>query len=346
MIGYIRQMNFRPTFSAEITGKISGSAMAILVVNLGGGYWAIATGSVLSSLAPTLISYLLAPYRPALSLSRLSEFSTFMGWFSSAQLLSALSWQFDRALLGYFVSKSDLGQYSMASDLAVLPSQSLIGPAMAPVMAAFSTIKDNHQRVRKAYLKASWFTMMLAAPVCLGMSLTSDLIVHVLLGGAKWNQAAVYLQWLSLATVLTAYYNPLYSLALALDRPSALLRLTAIELSLRIVLISSGLYFYSIMGAVVARGLISIIMFVAILASARTLTGISMAVQIQNLWKIGLSCAVMALPVIMLRYELSGSINPIVELGIASVCGSAVYVGALFSLGSRWQDFSKPWSDR
>jgi O-antigen/teichoic acid export membrane protein len=342
MVGFARQMSFRPAFTAEIIGKILASATAILVVHLGGGYWAIAASSVLSSLLTTLISYLLAPYRPVLSLSEVSEFSTFLGWFSSAQVVSAVSWQFDRALLGYFVTKPELGQYSMATDLAVLPTQSLIGPAMTPVMAAFSVIKDDRQRLGKAYLKASRFTMMLAVPVCIGMSLTSDLIVHVLLGGAKWNETAVYLQWLALATALTAYHNPLFSLALALNRPSAIFRLNAIELFFRIVLISIGLYFYSLMGAVAARGIVSIIMFVAALATARTLIGISMAVEVRNLWKVGASCAAMAFLVLLLRHELAGNINAVIELGIASVCGAAVYVGVLFALGVRGQDFLKP----
>ena len=195
----------------------------------------------MAAVATTLITYLLAPYRPALSLINLPEFSTFLGWFSSAQVVSALSWQFDRALLGYFVTKSDLGQYTMASDLSVLPTQSLIGPAMQPVMAAFSRINDDPERLRNAYLKASRFTMMLAVPTCIGMSLTSDLIVNVLLG-AKWKDAGIYLQWLAIATVLSAYYQPLYSLALAINRPSIIFRLNFIELCSRVVFVWSGFF--------------------------------------------------------------------------------------------------------
>ena len=71
--------------------------------------------------------------------------------------------------------------------------------------------------------------MMLAVPTCIGMSLTSDLIVNVLLG-AKWKDAGIYLQWLAIATVLSAYYQPLYSLALAINRPSIIFRLNFIEL--------------------------------------------------------------------------------------------------------------------
>jgi PST family polysaccharide transporter len=98
MVKFIRQMSFRETFMAEFVGKILASTTAIALVYLGGGYWAIAASSITSSVATTLISYLLAPYRPALSLINLSDFSTFLGWFSSEQVVSALSWQFDRAI--------------------------------------------------------------------------------------------------------------------------------------------------------------------------------------------------------------------------------------------------------
>ena len=175
--------------------------------------------------------------------------------------------------------------------------------------------------------------MMLAVPTCIGMSLTSDLIINVLLG-SKWKEAAIYLQWLALATVLSAYYQPLYSLALAINRPSIIFRLNFIELCSRIVLVSSGLYFYSLMGAVAARGAASVIMFFAALLTARKLAGINMAIEVANLWKVAVSCAAMALLVLFLRHQLVGrNLNVLIELGVTTAFGAMVYIGALFVLG-------------
>lgn len=337
MVKFIRQMSFQQAFMAEFFGKILASSSAIALVYLGGGYWAIAASSIMSAVATTVITYLLAPYRPALSLINLPEFSTFLGWFSSAQVVSALSWQFDRVLLGYFVTKSDLGQYTMASDLSVLPTQSLIGPAMQPVMAAFSRINDDPARLRNAYLKASRFTMMLAVPTCIGMSLTSDLIINVLLG-AKWQEAGIYLQWLAIATVLSAYYQPLYSLALAINRPSIIFRMNFIELCSRVVLVSAGLYFYSVMGVVAARGAVSVIMFFAALLTGRKVAGINMAFEVANLWRVAVSCAAMTFVVLLLRHQLDGrNVSMLVELGLAAALGGTVYAGALFALGVRFK---------
>jgi len=339
MVKYIREMSFRQGFIAEFLGKIIASAVAISVAYLGGGYWAIAAGSISAPVACTLISYLIAPYRPALSLSKFSEFSAFLGWFSTAQVASTLSWQFDRILLGYSLTKSDLGQYTMASDLSVLPTQSMIGPAMQPLMAAFSRINNDRERLRGAYLKASRFTMLLAVPTCVGMSLTSDMIVGVLLG-SKWKEAAVYLQWLALSTVLNAYYQPLHSLALATNRTDLVFRLCFIDLCSRIVFVSMGLYFDSVAGVIAARGAISLIMFILSLLAARYLIGIKVASEVGNLWKVGAACAAMALLVVILRYELAGrGLNAFLELGFTVAFGAAVYIGALFLLGARFKDY-------
>jgi membrane protein DedA with SNARE-associated domain len=90
MVRYIRDMSFRQVFIAEILGKIIAFTVAISVIYLGGGYWAIATNSISSPVAAMLISYLLAPYTPALSLANLAAFSTFLGWPSMAQLVCGL----------------------------------------------------------------------------------------------------------------------------------------------------------------------------------------------------------------------------------------------------------------
>jgi O-antigen/teichoic acid export membrane protein len=339
MMNYVREMSFRQGFTAEVAGKLIASAIALSVVFSGGGYWAIAAGSVSANVATTLISYLIARYRPALSLSRFSEFSTFLGWFSTAQILAAISWQYDRIFLGYFISKADLGQYTMASDLSVLPTQSLIGPAMQPLVAAFARINDDRERVRSAYLKASLLTMMLAAPTSIGMSLTSDLIVDVMLG-AKWSEAAIYLQWLALSVVLSSFYQPLHSLTIATNRTDLVFRLSIIELCSRVVLVAAGFYFYSVMGVIAARLGVSLIMFVLSLLTARHLIGVTLASVLGSLWKVGAACAAMALAVLMLRAGLAGrELNSFIELVFTAGFGAVVYLGGLLVLGVRFKGY-------
>jgi O-antigen/teichoic acid export membrane protein len=341
MVEYIREMHFRQVFIAELLGKIVASSIAVSVVYLGGGYWAIAASSVFSPVATTMISYVLGPYRPRLSLSKFPEFSTFLGWFSTAQLVSTLSWQFDRILLGYFISKSDLGQFTMASDLSDMPTQSFIGPAMQPLMAAFSRINDDPARLRSAYLRASRLAMLFAAPTCIGMSLTSDIIVDVLLG-AKWHNAAVYLQWLSLWVALNAFYQPVQTLAIAMNRTDIIFRLSLAELCSRVILVSLGIYFYSTMGVIAARGAMSLIWFVLSLLTARYLVGTKIPSELGNLWQVAVACAAMAASVLLLRHGLNEiQPNEALELIVTAMLGAVAYAGMLLAVGVRPSTYLK-----
>lgn len=138
MVHFNRKLLFRPIFFSEILGKIIGFCVALLTVMAGFHYWAIILNSVASAVVTTIASYILAPYIPRVSLARFSDFARFIGWYNGAQIISAVTWQFDRILIGTFSTKAALGLYAIADDMATFPTKTLVGPTLQPVMAAFS----------------------------------------------------------------------------------------------------------------------------------------------------------------------------------------------------------------
>ncbi|CDZ45709.1 oligosaccharide flippase family protein [Neorhizobium galegae] len=335
MVHFARALEFRPTFAIETISKLCAFAAAVATVAAGGGYWAIVVNFVTTAFAATVASYVAAPYRPAFSLNRLSNFAGFIGWFSSAQLVSALNWQFDRFLIGSAGNSAMLGRYAVASDIAVIPTQSIIGPALQPVMAAFSQLSSNADRMRRAFLKASRFAMLISLPVCVGLSLTADLVTAILLG-AQWSDAAPYLSLVALSVIPIPYFQTLYSASLALDRPSVIFRLNTIDLCFRVVLISVGFYLLAAHGASIGRILVASVMAVFYVAEARRLFGLRPWQQLRNLWKVLTSATVMAIVVIWLRTEMPASDLPVViQLVAVASAGAAAYLVTLFGLGMR-----------
>ncbi len=335
MVHFIRQMSFRPAFLAEICGKVCAVILALSVAAAGGGSWAIATNFVAASLASTIASYVIAPYRPSLSLARFSDFASFIGWFSAAQILAAINWQFDRLLLGRLFDRTTLGRFTMASDLAVMPTQSLIGPALQPVMAALSRVNSDPERLRLAVLKAARLTMLISIPVSLGVALTGDLAVTVMLG-AKWQEVGPLLQMLALTVLTVPYFQCLYALALAVDRPFVVFRLNAIDLASRLMVIPLGLWLSGIVGVIAGRGVLSVVLFGLCLASLRALTGIGIREQLANLWKIIVAGVCMVFAVLAVRRGLGpGRPGALLEIAACVALGAAVYGGALLTLGVR-----------
>ena len=335
MVHFVRGINFRPAVLAELVGKIYAACLALTVASSGGGYWALAASSVAAPFITTAISYGLSPYRPRISLERLPDFAGFVGWFSAAQILAALNWQYDRMILGRVLDRGTFGQFAMASDVAVLPTQSLVGPAMQPVMAALSRLAGDGERLRGAFLKAARFAMLVSVPVCLGMALTGDLAVGILLG-PNWREAAPLLQGLALTVLTIPYFQATYSLALAVDRPSAIFRLNAIDLALRIGLIALGLWWAGVMGVIVARGMLALVLFALSLLAVRRLIGASLSSQLVNLWKVAIAGAAMSAAVLGLRRGIEPrGWTPVVTLAACAATGAAVYAASLLALGLR-----------
>jgi PST family polysaccharide transporter len=144
----------------------------------------------------------------------------------------------------------------------------------------------------------------------------------------------------ALSVVLIAFYYPVQALALATNRTDVIFRLNLAEACSRIVLVSLGVYFYSLMGVVAARLAMSVIWFVLSLLTARHLVGTKLTSEIGNLWKVAAACAAMAILDLILRHELAGTaLNMTIELIFTAAFGGLVYVTTLFALGVRFRNF-------
>ncbi|WFS03314.1 lipopolysaccharide biosynthesis protein [Rhizobium tumorigenes] len=347
MVNFTRAMAFQQTFLVEFSGKLGAFVVATVTVFSGGSYWAIVANIVSASIVTAIASYMIAPYRPALSLRRFADFSGFIGWFSLSQLISALNWQFDRFLIGYATNSTILGRYAVASDISVIPTQSIIGPALQPVMSAFSQISSDTARLRLAFLKAARFAMLISFPVCIGISLTSDLITDLLLG-SHWSSAAPYLSILALAVIPIPYFQTLYSLSMSLNQAHLLFKINVIDLCIRVALVSLGYALFSVVGVSYARVAVSAIMFAINMLYVRHLLKLPVLEQLKNIWKIALAAAAMVTVVLVGRpsvdlfvlghiggYELPRAFNLFLKIGAVALIGAVTYAAVLYCLGLR-----------
>ena len=340
MAHFFREIDFRPSFIAELAGKVIAALGSIVALYAGAGYWTLIVNPVAAATITMILTYVLAPYRPKFSLEKLSAFSAFTGWFTSSQILAAFSWQYDRVFLGYHVDKAVLGRYGVASDFSILPTQSLIGPAMHAVFAAFATISEDRQQLQSAFLKAARLTMILAVPAGVGIALTADPIVHIVLG-PQWDAAAIYLRWLALAIMFTAYYQPVSGLCLALNRPNVMLKITLWDTVIKITLLTAGFYLGGIIYMIYARLIAAVLFFLISMVYARNLVGVSVGVQLRVLWQVGISSVVMAGAVIGVQEALDHIDVGLVGLLIAmTLCGALVYGACMHLLGFRLRALS------
>lgn len=327
---FMKRLSFREIFATEFIGKLSASIISVALLAYGSGYWSIAVATIVSPLITTLSSFMIAPYRPRISLSKMGDFSSFIGWFSLSQAISAVNWQFDRMILGAYINKTLLGQFTMASDLAVLPTQSLIGPAMRPVMASLSIVVDDKFALGKTFKRYLLLTMMAAIPVGVGMSVNADLIVLTLLG-SKWVDVAPLLSWLSLIIVPYAYFQPISTLAVLLNKPSYIFYYSFCEIILKSFLVPLAIYYDGISGLLVGRSIISFAMLLVSSIILKKLMPIGLLSQLKNVLSLIMSSMLMIVGVLIVRSRLeSYGFSSLSDLFISSLVGCLVYFSSLY----------------
>lgn len=340
MAHFARAIDFRRDLIIEMSGKVCAFALALALALLTHSYWAIALGTVAAPAAMVAVSYRLAPFRPRLSLAGWRTFAGFLGWTTAAQAISALNWQADRLILGRFVSRAELGGFSLASDVSTLPEQAMVKPIMRPLLSAFSLIRDQPVRLAEAYLRTAATVLAVGAPVMLGLSLLAEPAVRLLLGG-KWTGAWPYLQWLALTLIPPLFTAPLAPLAMALGRTRLFLQQNAVEFAIKIPAIIVCAWQYGIYGVIGARGASAVAMALVTGSFVRRLTGIPVWRQLAASTRTIVAGAALAAVLIALRPLLDGLAGVRLALALGAVAGGGIGVYAAIML-LLWNFLGKP----
>ena len=335
MVVFVKALKFRNSFLVDVAGRVAACGLATTVAAAYRDHWAIVASTVAGPAVGSLASYVLAPYRPRLSLARWSAFRHFFGWSSATQLVSAINWQCDRLLVGHLVPPAALGQFSMASDLSALPSQSLLAPLMVPALSALTRLNDDQARLRDAFGRFVAGLLAIGLPMLVGLSLTAEPLVALVLGG-KWNEASGLIQWLALEGVPSLFIMPAWPLAMATGQVRLLFQRNLVELAVKVPLLVAAATLFGIPGVVASRLAMAVIIAAVSMHLTRQLIGLSIASQVAAHWRALLSCLVMTAAVLAARALVpipSGSPAPhlLVDIGV----GIASYAGTMVLLGFR-----------
>lgn len=334
MVHFARNINFRPEFLLDVISKlvslIAGATVALTLHN----YWALAAATIAGPAAIMTTSYILAPYRPRLSLKEWSTFNNLVLWTTIGQFLNAFSWQIDRILLGRNTSRDQLGHYAVAGDLANLPYLALITPLWRTLVAGFSTIQSDAQRLGSAYLRAISAVFTIGAPALLGLAFLAAPLVRILLGD-KWDDSVALVAAFGVINVISLYTVPLTLLVMVLNRSQINVKMSLIVLAFKLPLMLLGLTYFGIPG-VVAAALASCVLYAGLaLYNGTKVAPVTMSAQLLSPWRPLLSCAGMGAFVVPAGQGLmSLEMGPVfvIALGATIGVGAVSYAMILFGL--------------
>ena len=180
-----RDLNYSRLAVLTIAARLVSLSLTLFVAFAYRSYWALVAGMVGHSLTSMLMTYALRPYRPRLSFGRFSDIFAFSGWMSLTTMVTTLSMQTDRIIVGRLLGISDAGSYYMTQRVGVVPTGELVSPLRRILFPSFSEIAQDRPQLRRAVCESIGILGSLSLPAGVGFALVANDFVPLVLGD-RW----------------------------------------------------------------------------------------------------------------------------------------------------------------
>jgi O-antigen/teichoic acid export membrane protein len=313
----------------DVASTVGGAAVALGAALTGWGVWSLVAQqlviwivklAVLTGLAGTWIRR--RPHRDAF-FYLMRHGMPMVG----ANLLRLFSNSADAMLIGRLLGVELLGFYALAYQIVRIPESVLNGPVLVTFLPSIARLGDDRPAAARAFIDGLRMMLSIAAPLMLGMALTADLSVPLLLG-ARWQATAPLLMLLAPPAIVQTLGWLSMGLLLGRGRSALQFHLALLNAGLTLAGVLAGAPFgiFAIATGVAISVVIGNLAFVAaalheVRIPPRALAG-ALAPTLA-------SSAIMACGVAVLRTLLPASLHPLASLSLAAGTGVVLYTGAM-----------------
>lgn len=339
MTEFLRRYDMRPEALSDILSKLVSFVTVVGIALATGSYWAIAAGTITTTVVLNVMSYILAPYRPRLSLACWREFVDVLGWNTVRQVMQSISLQIDKILLGRALPIEVFGRYAVSGNIATVPENAISIPLTRPMLTAFVQAGDAARR-RDLWLKFANAVLFIVGPILVILSCLSERAVMVLLG-PNWQGAAPFLAGLALCAIPMLPGLPLNPLAVSCYRSKMVALRVTIEVAVVTPLMLLGIHLGGAMGAIVTKGLAALAMALVTMFFVRGLIQLPLRRQLLALWRTVAGLCVLAVVLLALdgMAAPAGRVLPALWAMFCAGIGGAAYLGVTLLL---WRISGRP----
>lgn len=293
LLDFRRNLNFRAEFVLTIVPRLAGNICVIAVAAIWHSYWALIIGTLVMRSGRSVLSYFMHPYRPRFSLEAWRQIAGFSFWTWAMGVAVLVRDRSDSIIVGRLLGTAQVGFFSLASEVATLPTSELVEPLTHVLFPSFSAVRNAGGDVGEPYMRAIALAFMVTVPAGLGTSLIAQPLVLLLLGPG-WTVAIPLVQIIAFAGILKVI-TAISTTAFRADGiPKTTFFVTCAAAALRIALVVLLATRYGLIGAAVGTVVAVTLEEIAFLVVGFRRYRISLLRLLGNIWRILLASAVMA----------------------------------------------------
>ena len=188
-------LNFKAIAIRTLLSALISGIVGIGLAYMGYGIWALVFQTLTASFVNLVFVWWYCKWLPDLifSFKSFKELGSFGSKLLAAGLINTIYDNLAPLAIGKFYTPADLGFYNRGSELARVPSQSLLSVVQSVSFPVFSKIQDDDNHLIRVYRKYIRFTSLFLIFFCIMVAAIAKPIVLLLLT-EKWADAIIYLQ--------------------------------------------------------------------------------------------------------------------------------------------------------
>jgi len=323
-----REMAFRKVALAQTVGAVSGTLVAITVALAGGKVWSLVSGTLVITTVTSLALFIASPFRVR-AVFRPSDARHMLSFglnLSGFNVLNYFSRNADNLLVGRFLGSVPLGYYQMGYTLMTYPLQNFASVVAQVVYPALSKMQDDRERFRAAYLRTCRLIGLVTFPLMLGLGVTAQPFVRVILG-PRWMPVAGLLLVFAPLGAAQSIYTTVGLIYNAQGRPELQFRWAMFASVMYVSSFAVGLR-WGIQGVATCYAVVWVLLMVPAFMIPFRLVGLSGRQFLRTLWPtIWMSLAMAAVTEAWLQgLRRVGTQNAAVQLISTAALGIAVYL--------------------
>lgn len=328
VIRFQKDLRFGRDFQFMVSRKVITFVITIVSAFVLRNHWALVIGTLAGGAVGSSISYILHPFRPRFSLTRIGAMLSFSTWVLLRNAGTQLQITLDRFIVGGRTDAAALGIYTVASEVAALPTSVFLEPLGRVLLPGISIIQSDMARVRAAFLNVFGAIVASALPMTIGLMLVAEDVVYVLLG-AKWVQVIEPLRILAFVGMASSLHHTVGIMLVGLGRVRIYTVMVWTNLAAFVFLAVAIFPDAKVIGIALIQAALGGFMAALVLGAAVFLGLLTIGGLVRSLWRPVLAGAAMAAAVYAVHPALAMGHLP--RLIVEAAVGATVYGLVLFA---------------
>jgi O-antigen/teichoic acid export membrane protein len=326
----IKKLQFKKKVIINWIAMIVGYAIAFVLAYQGYSTWALVWMTLATAIVNTILYWVTASWIPlfAFDWSKIKELSHFGLNFLGDTSVNYWSRNYDNFIIAKVLGSYDLGLYSRAYSLMLLPLRNVTTIVTKVMFPAFSQKQSDLALLKKYYLNIILYIALITFPMMIGLSLVAKEFV-LLFFGEKWSAMIPILSILSglgalqsIVSLNGLIYNSLGKVAIAF-------KVSLFTNAILIIAFTIGVN-YGLKGVSWSYLIASLLLFVPIYNTAIKQLNITLIEVFKNLK--GILFATAAMTIILIILNMFCTMSLLFSLLLKIGLGSSVYFLVLILL--------------